>query len=451
MQIDQSYRYRLVNVACVGVYLFLYQLTYREVVHPSFDYFGMGWNNPEISSMILVWLLNLTLAFAMPIRYERPSQVFLAVQFLIVFLPATIVCQNTSMPVMSADQLLPMLVAMYAGLCIQVAATYASGMFSKESERLTNPIAPERLLFGLGVVAFLLLGWAVYVLRDIFQFSSMGGLNEQRDLLDQASIGPLLRYGLAWQSMVFLPAIIAGGLMLKGRRGFLAVLFGVVGYVILFGLTATKTALFAPLIIICFFFLLGGRVRLFIGIFALGLSLLICLPLFMKLLGVDEGIRMSYVRIVNFRILSVPHLLYVQYLDFFTYHPLTYGSHARVVSEFITYPYEREIPLIIGEYYYPGSRMNANAGTWAQDGVAGFGIPGIVLISCLLSAVMMLLDFVARPHNSRWVGTALAIVILFLSNTSLFTTLLTGGLGLVILFLALAKPVTWIHRRKRDD
>lgn len=449
MRIDSNLKYRIANVACVSVYLFLFQLSYREIVYPSFNYFGMGWNNVGTMSMVFVWLMNLSLAFVMPIKYERPSQVFLAVQFLIVFLPATIVCLNTSIPVLPINQVFPMLVAMYAGLCIQTAVTHASGVVARTPSLPKGEVTPAQLLLGLGAITFVVLGSAVYVLRDIFQFSSMEGLNAQRDLLDQASLGLFFRYGLAWQSMVFLPAVFAAGLMLRGRHGFLALVVGVVGYVLLFGLTATKAALLAPFFLVCFFFLLSDRVRLFIGVFALGLSLLVCLPFVMKWLGADEDMRMWYVRIINFRILSVPHLLYAQYLDFFSQHPLTYGSHASVVNAFIAYPYEREISMIIGEYYYPGSKMNANAGTWAQDGIAGFGVAGIVLISCALSAVMVILDFVARRHDKRWVGTSLVMVTLFLSNASLFTTLLTGGLGLVILFLFVVKPVSWPLRVKK--
>jgi hypothetical protein len=443
MRIDSNLKYRIANVACVGVYLYLFQLTYREIVHPPFTYFGMGWNSPGIASMLVVWFMNLSLAFAMPIKYQRPSQIFLAVQFLIVFLPATIVCLNASLPVLPVSQVMWMLVAMYAGLCIQTAMTHASGAISARAAPPRGMMSPQHLLLGLGAVTFVMLGCALYLLRDIFQFSSMDSLNAQRDLLDQASLGLFSRYALAWQAMVFLPAIFAGGLMLKGRHAHLALLVGLVGYVLLFGLTATKSALLAPFIILCIFLLLGDRVRLLIGVFALGLSVLICVPLLMKWVGLDEELRLFYVRMINFRMLSVPHLLYVQYLDFFDTHPLTHGSHVKVVDAFINYPYERETSVLIGEYYYPGSKMNANAGTWAQDGIAGFGIAGIVMISCVLSGVMVLLDFVARRHNPRWVGTSLAMLMLFLSNASLFTTLLTGGLGLIIIFLWLAKPVSW--------
>jgi len=432
---------RLFNVFCVGLYFYFLQLTYRAWVHPFFDYFGMGWYEPGAGILTLTWVLNLSAAFFIPTRYERPSQLCLALQFLVIFVPATVVCFSSSLPVVEPGKLVAMIVAMYAGLVVQMGGSYASARFS--TAPVDPQIAPEEIfwLFGLLSVAVLIPGF--YVLGGIFQFSSLETLNSQRDLIDQVGLGTFLRYGLVWQAMVFFPILFATGLMLRGRRRWLALGACVVGYILLFGLTATKTVLFAPVIIVGVFFFLGVRRIPFLGFLALVLTLLICVPYLLAWLQLDLRWQVKYVNLVNYRTLAVPHLLYVQYLDFFADHALTYGSHVKGISSLIGYPYDEQILKIIGEYYYPGSKMNANAGTWAQDGIAGFGIPGIVMISCVLSGVMFLLDFAARRHDPRWVGTSLAMLMLFLSNASLFTTLLTGGLGLIIILLWLSSPISW--------
>lgn len=432
---------RLFNVCCVGIYVYLLQLSYKSWVHPAFDYFGMGWYAPGPAILALTWGLNLSAAFLMPIRYERPSQLFLALQFLVIFVPATIVCFSSSLPVVGTSKLVAMIIAMYAGLVVQLAGSYASARFSSGPARWT--IRPVTLLRVLGVVSAVVLVLAFYVLGSVFQFSSLETLNSQRDLIDQVAPSLFLRYGMAWQSMVFFPIIFATGLMLRGRRRWLAIGSCVAGYTLLFGLTATKTVLFAPVIIVGIFFILGFRRAPFFGFVALTLTLLVCLPYLLSLLQLDLRLQIKYVNLVNFRTLAVPHLLYVQYLDFFSDHALTYGSHIKGISSLVSYPYGEQILKIIGEYYYPGSRMNANAGMWAQDGLAGFGISGIVLVSCVLSAVMLALDFAARGHDKRWVGTALAMITLFLCNASLFTTLLTGGLGLLIAIFWLTSSVAW--------
>lgn len=432
---------RVVNVLCVGLYLYVFIFGYKNLIYPSYEYYGMGWNEVDALTMATIWFMNLSLAFAMPPRYSRPSQMFLAVQFLIVFLPASIVCLNATLPKLPTEVVFPMLGAMYVGLCIQTGATYISGTLRRSI--LRGSTKPNKFIFVFFTISATVLISAVYTLRDIFQFSSFDALYSQRELLDDVSLGAFFRYGLAWQSMIFLPAIFTAGFLMSGRARWFALLGGTAGYMVLLGLTATKTTLLAPLIIASIYLLLKDRRQPFIALFALGLSALICVPFVMDWLDTAEIIQFWYIGIVNFRILSVPQLLYSQYLDFFSIHPLTYASHVKVLGVFLNYPYAEEISLIIGEYYYPGSSMNANAGMWAQDGLAGFGLVGIVMVSCILSFVMIVLDIAARPHNARWIGASLAMLTLFISNASLFTTMLTGGLGLVIVILFSCKPIAW--------
>jgi hypothetical protein len=444
MLIKMDWKSRFLNVCCVGLYFYFLQLTYREFVHPLYEYFGMGWYAPSAPLLALTWMLNLSAAFFMPVRYERPSQFFLVLQFLVIFVPATVVCFSSSLPVVESDRLVAMVAAMYVGLGVQLAGSYASARFSPPEMR--GSTAPGTVLWLCGLASIAVLLPAFYVLKEIFQFSSLDSLNWQRDRIDKASLGAFLRYGLVWQAMVFFPILFASGLMLRGRRRWLAIGCCLVGYVLLFGLTATKTVLFAPAIIVGIFILLGDRKIPIVSFLSLCLTILICVPYLLGWVNLEPSQTLKYVNVVNFRTFAVPHLLYVQYLDFFSDHPLTYGSHVKLINSLVEYPYSEQVLKIIGEYYYPGSKMNANAGMWAQDGLAGFGVPGIVLISCVLSIVMMALDFAARGHDKRWVGTSLAMVILFLCNASLFTTILTGGLGLIIVILWVTKAIAWPGR-----
>jgi hypothetical protein len=151
---------------------------------------------------------------------------------------------------------------------------------------------------------------------------------------------------------------------------------------------------------------------------------------------------MLYISIVNFRIFAVPHLLYTQYLDFFTRHPHTFGSHVTGINLLVDYPFDEQVILLIGEDFYPSSNMTANAGMWAQDGIAGFGVVGILLVSALFAIVMRVLDRCANGHDPRMVGAMLSIICLSISNTSMFTTLLTGGLGVAMVALAATRRLS---------
>jgi hypothetical protein len=63
---------------------------------------------------------------------------------------------------------------------------------------------------------------------------------------------------------------------------------------------------------------------------------------------------------------------------------------------------------------------------------------GIAPIAMLASFVFWLLDCAAYGLDPRFTTLCVAFVAMNLSDTSLFTTLLTGGLGIIILAFALA-------------
>jgi hypothetical protein len=441
MRLDEVLKQRLFNMLCVTIYLYAFINSYYSFIYPVYDYYGMGWNDVDRIAIFLIFFMNLSLAFFMPIKYSRPSQLFLLIQFLVVFLPASFVCLNSSLPLLPIDEVLLMLATMYGGMCIQIFASNFGQV--RTQNKIYSSITPYRFLKMTGLIAILITISAFYVLRDLFQFSQLDELNKQRELLDDFSLGVFFRYGLSWLLTVILPAIFSTGLMLKGWPRMLAIGGGTAGFIILFGLTGTKTSLLSPVIICLIFFLLKNRKHSFIGLCALFFSVLVFVPYLLVFLNVNEVIQTWFVGIVNFRILSVPQLLYSQYLDFFSKNPITYGSHINLMGVFIDYPYQDQVYKVIGDYYYPESNMTANAGMWAQDGLAGFGVFGIIIISCIFSITMMVLDAVAKVHNARWVGASMAMISMFISNASLFTTLITGGLGLMICILLFVRPIAW--------
>jgi hypothetical protein len=169
---------------------------------------------------------------------------------------------------------------------------------------------------------------------------------------------------------------------------------------------------------------------LMIGAFILAMLVPVLLPF-------DDGlgalIKLWWVAIVDMRTFSIPGLSIPQYFDFFSSHPLTFGSHVTGINWFINYPYDIDIPRTIGYYYYGQQELTANATFWSQDGLAAFGTMGIVVVTFFAAFILWLLDSATQGLKIQFVLTALVGTILAFTNTSLFTTLLTGGLGLFLL------------------
>jgi hypothetical protein len=129
------------------------------------------------------------------------------------------------------------------------------------------------------------------------------------------------------------------------------------------------------------------------------------------------------------------------FYDFFSRHGYTYWSHVRFVSRFIPYTYDLQIPYLIGREYYGNDVLSANAHFMATDGIAAAGIPGLLLISAVAGLVLYVIDLLAKRHDRLFLLLLLAGPLIALLNVGLFTTLLTDGLGVLIVLLAIMPPV----------
>lgn len=428
---------RLSNAAAVAVLFLIFMYSYKTSIATIYEYYGMGWRNPPEYMLISSFIMNVTLAYIASPVYRRPSQLFLVIQFLVVFLPASIVCLNVTRPEISEDRAFGMIILMYLGILFQ--SVFSERRSKQQSTIRRGWIIPANLIkFFLYYACLILLG-TLYTLGDLFSISDLQSMYEQRELLDDKSASPILRYSISWLGFLVLPTLLIAALNLKHYHRIGLMVFCFIGYFILFGITATKTTLFAPLIIVLIYFALSRSRTSYIKKFSIGFSTLLIFPSLLNLFDYFETFSLIYLSLVNFRIFAVPQALYVQYLDFFSAHPHTFGSHVSVVSWLVSYPFNAPVYLLVGEYFYPGSNMTANAGTWAQDGIASFGLAGIIIMSAMFTAIMRILDSAAEGHDSRKVGAALSMLPLFVSNASLFTTLVSGGLAIAIVLLYVTK------------
>ena len=60
---------------------------------------------------------------------------------------------------------------------------------------------------------------------------------------------------------------------------------------------------------------------------------------------------------------------------------------------------------------------------WAYDGIAAWGLPGILVISVVCALVFWLLDSAAQRHDPRFAGLVTCYAAYNLANISLFTSL----------------------------
>jgi hypothetical protein len=123
------------------------------------------------------------------------------------------------------------------------------------------------------------------------------------------------------------------------------------------------------------------------------------------------------------------------YYDFFTTHPKGYMGDS-TLSFLVDYPYSVQPQYLIGAEYFNSPSTQANANVWA-DGFAQFGFPGMVFLVVVLGVVLWLYDSAAKHTNKVFATVLLGIPAITLANNPVETSLLTHGIGLLLLFVYL--------------
>jgi hypothetical protein len=152
----------------------------------------------------------------------------------------------------------------------------------------------------------------------------------------------------------------------------------------------------------------------------------------------DEGSLLWMVLFLAFmRTFAVNGLMTAWYYDFFQRNPQTHFSHVTGVNWVLRYPYANPLGIEVGSFYSGNITADANGHFWATDGLASFGLPGILLISVFCAFVFWVLDSVAEKHDPRLAALVISYAAYNLANIGIFTSLLSGGLGLLMLILYL--------------
>lgn len=224
------------------------------------------------------------------------------------------------------------------------------------------------------------------------------------------------------------------------ERKWWAVAMGVVGQVIVYSSLAGKIVLLFPLVTIGTFFLFDKSRRMRPTRLAVVMVLVALLGIPLQLRRDSMGETISQLTdLIYMRTLYLPGVLIGAYHDFFSIYPLTYFSHTIVGRQFIEYPYGGlSVGQVVGAYVTPGIGYqvnNYNANFIAADGIASLGTLGIPLI---MLVAILLLRFIEKVLGNLDVRVRCAVYVPFLmwlSDGSLPTALLTGGGVLITLLM----------------
>jgi len=421
-----GYRGRILLLFVLCLFLYCLQRDYVEWLYPKFEYYGFDYHAPSDAYFVLAWILSLLPALWMPLDLRRPSQLSYWFVYLIVYLPSMFIPLYTGLTSVYKTTLF--MFVLFLGFVI-IGISYAFPV-STLKDRGWSERRFWKYFALVGAVAAI---WVLVAFRGRLQLVGFSDIYDVRsDSLDTME-GTLLNYPVMWLYGAINPFIAGWGLF-RGKLTF--VLLGLIGQIVIYGTLGTKASLLSIILMICVYFLLRHTGKGFGLKFACGAAaLFVVATIWQAWAGDDLGpVGSMFLFLVVFRTFGLTGLLSSQYLYFFQQNPYTYYSHISPIKWFIHYPFDYPLGTVVGYfYYYP--LVDTTAHFWATDGIAALGIPGILVASVCCAFVFWLLDSAAQHHDPRLGALVTCYAAYNLANLSLFTTLLSGGLGLLIAFL----------------
>ncbi|MDF2733470.1 MAG: group 1 glycosyl transferase [Chloroflexota bacterium] len=263
-----------------------------------------------------------------------------------------------------------------------------------------------------------------------------GTRSDYRDELAEA--GRLAGYAVWWTGGVVAPLLLAYGVWSR-RPAF--IVGGVLALSFVYATTAFRSMLFLLPLVVAVLVLVGRQRDRFGVWFAWATTFLVVGTAIVAALGWIFPASMLVRRAI-----AVPGQILAYYYEFFSREPPYLLSHS-VLEGLTPQPFVETPPALIGLRYFEDPFVNANGNLWA-DGIANFGLAGIVVASVVLAVVLIGLDAVSVAKPPLITITVVAVGVWGLTNSGALTTLLTHGLLLTGVLLWLLPTERTQHRRR---
>lgn len=418
----------------VLLYCVSFQWSYAKWIAPVWGYMGPTYNPPDPVLLFTAYALAVILCILSPLKLRRTSLVIYWFLFFTVYLPGMLAPLFTQLD--SSSTLLLLELSLTGGMLV-IALSYRARLAS-----IRHYPVSRQLFWVAFLTCFVLSNAALLVTyRHSLHLASIDEVYDVRaQALAVGTQNPAIGYVSSLLSSVMNPFLIAYGLTVRRRK---LIVLGILGQVLVYSTAAMKSVLLSPLFIILVYY----SVKKDTGAFAAKLGLL-CSAMFLGFTALvgshNEGFVFNLASLSLLRSFAIPGVEIGEYQYFFEHSPHTYLSHVHGVNLLIANPYSMELGREIG-YFYEGEKegggiANANASFFAMDGIAGFGLPGILIMGVLCAAMFWVLDSCSRGHPLAFTASALTSCTISLTNGSLFTSFLGGGIMLfMLLFIVMPR------------
>jgi hypothetical protein len=361
------------------------------------------------------------MAFMLEVNIQKPSSVILNLLFVLCFIPsATVFSLNSNHPAEGFYGLF--LSFMIISLLLRI--HFFSINFQIPYFRFT-----EFKFWLLFVFSALFLITAVYYGIALRWVSFSDVYDVRSEYMEQGN--RLVGYFYGWLTHVLNIAIL---LIALNRKNYFLALFSIALQIYLYTLGAHK----AVLLIIPFILWLYTGVKYFSGIKSLyfvSTFLIVCSALY--LYDFSNGQYSDISSLVIRRNLLLPAQIYFHYVEYFGSYYIDYFSQNFPFSLFYDSNYNEKLPALIGQNYFTFKEgIYANGNIFA-DLYANLGVLSFTMGAVIIAFLFKILDAVAGDKNNQFVLPLAAVSVVSLSNSGLIVNLVTHGVLVMILLLAL--------------
>ncbi len=378
----------------------------------------------DLTELALTGLLAWAPALGLSRSLRLPSETVVWSLYLLVYVPSIIVVDRLA----GEDRLLPLGITLVGAMALLELAQRIP-----RRSLFGGALSPRRhgiAILAIGVIGSLLLIQqfgldlnpppldAVYDTRAAYKVA----------LADHALLG----YLAPWLCYAVFPVLLSLGL--RDRR-FGLIAFGLAGEFLIYSITGFKSAVFVVLLVAAGHF--AGRIVRAWRVDLRGWVVTVILAAGVAVTGFLSAIRSpGLTTLFTDRLIIVSGQLTAFYDDYFLRHPY-FELRDSILRILGPSPYGQATPpSIIGPAY--GVAVYANASVWA-DGIANFGLPGIIYFTVGLCGVLWILDAFTMHHDTAVLLGIGGIAGFVLCNTALLTAILSGGLGLLVVLVAVGR------------
>lgn len=396
-------------------YKFLLDYCFVNFVVPYYGYMGF-YVQFDLFKFILSSLSIILVFFVLKIN-SKVSSIFIYIHFIIMIIPmATIV---SFMDESLTFYFMCLFVFILEAILLRVIPDI------KFKNRVNLKKIINLILISISCIVFLYL----LLSKGIPNFAALN-FNSVYEIRKDVQFSGLIAYLISWQAKVINPMLIGEGF----KKSKIKMSIGILLQFLLFLYTGHKSYLFTIFGVIAIMYVYEKCKVNNINFCNLFIKLFLYAILLTAILAATT-IGLYLISYFIRRLLIVPADIKFNYYDYFQTNDFLYYSESIISKIFgLKSQLDEPLPNIIGLIYNGDPEIYANTG-YLGDAYANGGFFGMIINSFIFVAVLKLFDSYAVFLKSSFVLGVAAFIIIGLNDTSLLTSLMTGGLFLLLVLL----------------